>query len=284
MELMLMLLLEALVAGILAGSLCGYLGVYLKRLQLITLGFAVAHGAIAGASIAFMLQIDVEIPAFVGGVIVAFLIETLYKKFGIERDLASMYVFSISSAIAIIAIYSSPIILLTSDIAILILWGSILAMTLDKIVFLLVILIILISYTHAYRLSINSLLFDQKLAEAEGVNAEYHASILIIISSASIAILLRFVGGLLLFSLIFGPAIAATVISHKKQGLIGLLIGSTSCSTGVLMSFYFDLPIGSTIALSSGIISAATSAIAIFIAKRKMIKNVYSSSVNESYL
>ncbi|MEX0568619.1 MAG: metal ABC transporter permease [Candidatus Njordarchaeota archaeon] len=275
MELMLLLLLESLVAAILAGSLCGYLGVYLKRLRLITLGFAVAHGAIAGASIAFMLQINIEITAFIAGIIVAFFIEILYKRFEIERDLASMYVFSISSALAIIAIYSSPTLLLTSDIATLILWGSILSMTLDKIIFLAVILIILILYTHAYRIDVNSLLFDQKLAEAEGVNTEYHAAILVLISSASIAILLKFVGGLLLFSLIFGPAIAATVISHKRQGLIGLLIGSVSCSIGVLISFYLDLPIGSTIALSSGIISAVISILATLFEKRRIIRSIY---------
>lgn len=258
MDFMTKLLLEAVFAACVSGSLCGYLGVYLRRLRLITLGFAVAHGALAGASIAFMMNYNVEIIAFTFGILAAAIIEVLHAEFNIERDLASMFVFSFSSAVAIIAIYLTPTILLTSDIASLVLWGSILAMTISKTLILLVILGLMLVYTRAFKLELNSLLFDQKLAESEGIKVGVHAAIFIVISAGVISIMLRFIGGLLLFSMIFGPAVSATAITYRKQGLVGALIGSLAGMVGVLMSFHFDLPIGSTIALSVTILSIAT--------------------------
>ncbi len=262
--------LESVVAACIAGLLCGYLGTYLRRLRLITLGFAVAHGAIAGASIAFMMGYPVEMPAFLFGVLAATLIEVLHRRFGVERDVASMYVFSFSSALAVIAIYSTPTILLTSDIASMILWGSILTMTLDKILILCMLLLLLLAYTRAFRLELDSILFDQKLAESEGVRVGLHVTVFILISSASVAILLRFVGGLLLFSLIFSPAIAATSISYRRQGGVGAAIGSAAGIIGVVLSFALDLPIGSTIAISSGMLSIALASIFMLLGKRKM--------------
>ncbi|MCR8501439.1 MAG: metal ABC transporter permease [Candidatus Korarchaeota archaeon] len=250
MDFMIALLLEAIVASSVSGGICGYLGVYLQRLKLITLGFAVAHGALAGASIAIMMGCNVEILAFAFGILIAMTIETLHAKFNVERDLASMFLFSFSSAVAIIAIYLTPTMLLTSDIASLLLWGSILVITLGKIILLLAILAAMLIYTRAFCLELNSLLFDSKLAESEGINIEFHAMALIVFSAGIISVMLRFIGGLLLFSMIFGPAVSATTVTHRRQALVGALVGSAAGIFGVLVSFYFDLPIGATIALS----------------------------------
>jgi len=270
MNLMMIIFTESVVAACIAGILCGYLGVYLSRLRLITLGFAVAHGAIAGASIAFLLGLNVELLSFIFGVLAALMIEYLHKRFDVERDIASMYVFSFSSAIAIIAIYMTPTLLLTSDIASMILWGSILAMTMEKIVFLATILSILVAYTRIFKWELNSILFDRKLAEAEGVNTSLHTVAFVLISAATISILLRFVGGLLLFSLIFGPAVAATSVTYKRQNAVGALIGSSSGILGVIISFYFDLPIGSMIAISVCIISVSASMVINVYFRRKL--------------
>lgn len=250
MSFMFILLIQGLIAAIVSGLLCGYIGVYLKRLGLITLGFAVAHGAIAGASIAFMLGLNVEMLAFTFGVLVAIVIEILHNRFDVDRELASMFVFSLSSSLAIIAIYLTPSILLTSDIAIVILWGSILSMTRERIIFLGIILISILLYVSAFRLEIDSLLFDPKLAEAEGINTELHALAFILISSLTITVLLRFIGGLLLFTLLFVPATTSTTITYKNQEAVGALIGAIAGAIGLLLSFRFDLPVGSTMALS----------------------------------
>ncbi len=274
MNIMLMILMQSLAAAIVSGALCGYIGVYLKRLRLITLGFAVAHGAIAGASIAFMLGVSMEMIAFPFGIASAVLIEILHRRFGVERDLASMFVFSMSSAIAIVAIYLTPTILLTSDVASVILWGSILSMTRERIVFLSIILLSVYLYTWAFRLELNSLLFDSKLAEAEGVNIELHTIFLVTITALTITILIRFIGGLLLFSLVYSPAIAATTITHKKQTLISSIIGSLSGGIGVIISFHYDLPIGSTITLTVCTITILAVIIS-FIIDRLKLKNLY---------
>ncbi|MEX2703555.1 MAG: metal ABC transporter permease, partial [Candidatus Baldrarchaeota archaeon] len=192
---MTLLFIEALVAALLAGSLCGVLGTYLRKLGLLTLCFTVAHAALAGASFSILFSTPPELTAFSFSVVAAFVVEFLYYRVGIEREVISMCTFSLSSALAMIAIYMSPSVTLTSETASLILWGSILAVTPAKIMLLTFLSISLIVYILSFKLEIDALLFDIKLAEAEGVNIQFHSTILLLLTALAISIILKLTGG-----------------------------------------------------------------------------------------
>jgi len=275
---MILLLLEAMVTASLAGALCGSLGVYLKRMNLLTISFTIAHAALAGAALSILLKTDPEVTAFIFGIFIAAMVEISHNKLGIDRELISMGFFSFSSAIAMFAIYLTPSVTLTSETASLVLWGSVLAATVRKIILLTFLIIALLIYVFAFKIEINTILFDKKLAEAEGVNVTLHATILIIITALSISLILKLTGAFLVFSLLFNPSMSAIKLTYKRQPLIGAIIGGTSGAVGVLLSFALDTPIGATISIVSSVLLMLSVFIAVVMelhAKRKIIPSKY---------
>jgi len=274
MDFMILLLLEAMVTASLAGALCGSLGVYLKRMNLLTISFTVAHAALAGAALSILLKTDPEATAFIFGIFIAAMVEISHNKLGIDRELISMGFFSFSSAIAMFAIYLTPSVTLTSEVASLVLWGSVLAATVRKIILLIFLIIALLIYVLAFKIEINTILFDKKLAEAEGVNVTLHATILIIITALTISLILKLTGAFLVFSLLFNPSMSAIKLTYKRQPLLGAIIGGTSGAVGVLLSFALDTPIGATISIVSSVLLMLSVSIAVVMelyAKRKII-------------
>ncbi|MEQ9714030.1 MAG: metal ABC transporter permease [Candidatus Asgardarchaeia archaeon] len=250
---MTLLFIEALIAALLAGSLCGVLGTYLRKLGLLTLCFTVAHAALAGAAFSILFSTPPELTAFSFSVIAAFIVEILYYKVGIEREIISMCTFSLSSALAMFAIYMVPSVTLTSETASLILWGSILAATPAKIILLTFLSISLIIYILSFKLEIDTLLFDIKLAEAEGVNIQFHSTVLLVLTAIAISIILKLTGGFLVFALLFNPIAAVERLSYKRQPLLGGIVGGISGIIGVVISYVFDTPIGATIAVTASL-------------------------------
>lgn len=246
-----LLFIEALIAALLAGSLCGVLGTYLRKLGLLTLCFTVAHAALAGAAFSILFSTPPELTAFSFSIVAAFIVEFLYYKVGIEREIVSMCTFSLASALAMFAIYMAPSTTLTSETASLILWGSILAVTPAKIILLTLLAISLIVYILSFKLEIDALLFDIKLAEAEGINIQFHSTILLILTAIAISIILKLTGGFLVFALLFNPIAAVERLSYRRQPLLGGIVGGFAGIIGVIISYVFDTPIGATIAIAA---------------------------------
>jgi len=213
----------------------------------------VAHAALAGASVSIIASTPPEETAFAFSITAALLVELLYRRLGVEREVISMCTFSFSSAIAMIAVYMAPSVTLTSETASLILWGSVLAVTPAKIVLLVFLVVSLAVYVLSFKLEIDSLLFDVKLAEAEGVNVTLHATILILLTAMAISIILKLTGGFLVFSLLFNPVVAVERLSYRRQPLLGALVGGLSGLLGVVVSYFFDTPVGATISMMASI-------------------------------
>jgi len=264
---------ETIIGATLAGALCGSLGVYLDRMGLLTLGFVIAHAALAGAALSIILGVNTELLAFTSSLIAVSSIEFICSKFNVKRDLIAMSLFALTSALGMFAIYFTPTTTLTAQTASLILWGSILAMTMGKIILLSLLAIALAIYITAFKPQINAILFDKKLAEAEGVRVTLHATIFILITTLTVSLILRLTGSFLVFSLIYNSAMAANQISRKRQALLGGTLGALAGIMGVITSFQIDTPIGATIALTSSIILFTTIAIAVIrdTKKRKQI-------------
>ena len=251
---MILLLLLPSIGASLSGFLCGYLGLYLKRLGLMTITFTVLHGVLAGAAISLMLSIPPEPLAFMLGVLLAVAIEYLHEYMGIDRDAASMALFSFASALAMMAVFMTPSKTLTSESASLILWGSILAINSGKLVLLTCILVSVIIYVLAFKLEIKAILFDPELAEAEGINVKLHALILIILIAITITASLKLIGGFMLFALLYNPIILAERIRTTQQALVSGIIGAVAGSMGVIISYLLDTPTGATVALTASTI------------------------------
>jgi len=246
----------AVLAAILSGNLCGAIGFYVQRLKITTISFSVAHAALAGASIGLILYVDAVYSAMIFAVVAALVLGLIFTRVEYERELLSMTVFSASSAIALLAIYMSNVrVLATASIAV-VLWGSLLAVTPQKLLILFLTAFLFATYIVAYRIHIDSMLYDKKLAEAEGIDVQAHILAILFFAGVIIASSLRLTGGFLVFTLLYNPVAASFQLTKKAslQLLLSSLLGAISALSGLIISYILDWPVGATIAIVSSII------------------------------
>lgn len=244
---------EAFIASILGGYICSVLGYYVSRIGLSTLAFTIAHAALAGAATALLLGLDTTYSATVFSIATALILGSIYDRVSYAIDTICMTLFSFYNAIALLAIYYSNTYVLATASLSAVLWGSVLAVTIDKLIILASVICLFTTYTIACKKHIDSILFDIRLAEAEGINTKIHILVLLIIASISISVMLRIVGGFLVFTLLYVPsALASTLqLSTKQQYIVVPLFGSTATMTGVYISLLLDIPVGVSIVLAN---------------------------------
>jgi len=248
-----LILVSAFIAAALGSYLCSVLGLYISRLGLSTLIFAVAHAALAGAAIALVAGGSMTLNALILSLATAIALGVAGKRLGYARDALSMTLFSLFNAVAILAIYCSSRLVLAASILSAVLWGSVLAVTREKLIALALLFTIFTVYSTAFRRQLDSLLFDPRLAEAEGMNVVLHTVALLSMASVSISLMLRIVGGFLVFTLLYVPTVLVTALqlSTKWQIVVAPLYGSLASIAGLCMSYALDLPAGVSIALAN---------------------------------
>ncbi|MCD6458345.1 MAG: metal ABC transporter permease [Thermoproteales archaeon] len=252
---MLTLFASAILASMITGSLCGVAGVFVAKLRLSTLTFAVAHAALCGAALGLFLETDPVITAVVLAVATSLVLGPLIDVTGIPSDTLAMVLFSVYNALTFIFIFFSPGPALAAEKVGGILWGSVLAVTKTYLIALFALL-----YVYLFSLLIlwsrfQSILFDRRLAEAEGVNTKPYVYLLMLLTGIVISIALRIVGGFLVFSLLYIPAACGfTACNFKKITLVSALIGGLAGSLGVVTSFAFNFPVGTCIVITAALI------------------------------
>ena len=246
----------AFLAAILAGCLCGAIGFHIQRFNVITLSFSIAHAALAGASLGLLFNFDSTYSAMIAAFLSVLILGLFFIRVEYERELISMAVFSASSAIALLSIYMSTTrVLATASVAV-VLWGSLLAVTLQKLIILLVVTVLFLFHIFAFRMHIDAILYDRKLAEAEGIDVQFHTLVLLLFTGVAIASTLKLTGGFLVFTLLYNPMASASqlVKNARNQLILSSLLGSSSAVLGLVISYILNMPVGATIAITSSII------------------------------
>ncbi|MCD6245017.1 MAG: metal ABC transporter permease, partial [Candidatus Korarchaeota archaeon] len=235
----------AIAASIISGSLCGAIGFYIQRLEITTMSFSIAHAALAGASIGLVLGFDPTYSAMVMAVVLSLLLGLIFTKISHGRDLVSMAIFSACSAIALFSIYmSNAKVLATSSVAV-ILWGSILAITPQKFVILVLAAFGFSLYIISYKIQIDSMIYDKKVAEAEGIDVQLHTLAILSFAGIVIALTLKLTGGFLVFALLYNPVSTSIQLVRKAhiQLILSSFLGGASALSGMLVSYALDWPV-----------------------------------------
>ncbi|RLI05984.1 hypothetical protein DRO26_00625 [Candidatus Bathyarchaeota archaeon] len=264
------LILNALLAGTMAGSLCGCTGVLCTRMGVNTIAFATAHAALAGAALSLVVGGDPIVLGLVLALVTAVILGPLSDHLRIPLDITSMSMFSVYNALTFIFLIISPGATLASEKVGQILWGSVLAVTLNYLIVLTTLTVIYILFLVVFWGRISSILFNPKLAEAEGVNVKAYTYALVALAGAVTVFTLRITGGFLVFSLLFIPAASALQLSEniRKIVLAASLLRLTSAITGVGLSFTLHLPVGSCIVIGAATILAVAATLSVFKRKR----------------
>jgi len=257
-----------IISSIIGSLMLALIGYYVSRLGLSTVAFSAAHAALAGAAISSILNSDpYTLPTVFTLCLGLILGLALPRTSSLVLNNISMMMFSFFNSIALLAIYVSNISVLSTTRIGGLLWGSLLAVTVDRFMYITVLAGVFLSFLILYKPKLDAIVFDKKLAEAEGINTQFISMVIITFMCIAVVLMLEVVGGFLVFSLIYVPYIVSLILSQKAdlQLVITGLFGITITPLGAYLSLVLDTPIGSTIALTISI-----SAIVIYIVKKSI--------------
>jgi len=241
-----------IIAALLGGSSAGLLGVYIMGMRMPFLAIATAHAALAGAVFGDLLGFDHTYSGFAGALIGALLLGWILRKRTMETNAALGTIFSLTMGLAFLGIGLSEG---PKSAALGLMWGSLLFVTEQQLIIMGIVAALLVLFVTVFQKELKVLLFSRVLANAllpEGIVF----LLLLILSACVITINLETVGGLLLYSLVCNPAIAALKIArgYRSALIISSLLGAFSALGGFAAAYIFDLPVGACIVLISSLL------------------------------
>lgn len=250
---------RALLGCILAGFLTGLMGVFVVKMKLTAIGYSMSHGAFAGAAFGVATSLNPLITALSFASITAFLIGPIADKARLHADTITSIVFPLNMALAFVFLTLTPEIGLTSQVAN-VLWGSIVSLTNNDLVYMVTLCAGTMAIIYFVWKELFAIMFNRKLAEADGINTKPFVYMIILISGVVVTFSIKLVGGLLIYALLFNPASSALQFLEdmKKIIVVSPLIGIGANISGLMVSLFLDIPVGSCIVLVSTIIFGIT--------------------------
>lgn len=237
---------NAILAGILASIACGIVGTFIvvKRLTFISGG--IAHTAYGGVGLGYFLGIPPIIGAIVFSLLASVGIASLRAKKNQNEDtlIGIMWAFGMSLGILFISFSSGY----TPDLMSY-LFGNILAVSNLEIFLMLILNAVIFAVVKLNFRKLEAVTFDEEYSRAIGLNVERYFFVLYLLIALTVVLLIKIVGIILVIALMSIPASISLNFSKslKKMIVYSIFTGMILTLFGLFLSYYLNLPSGSTI-------------------------------------
>ena len=245
------IVLPTLIGSLLAGMMCSTMGVFVVRMKLSALGFAMSHAAFAGAALGILINaVDPLWMALLFAVLAAMILGPLSEVSRLDADTIIGAIFPLMMALGLIFLSLAPSAGVGNG-ALSLLWGSVLGITMSDVYKLAILAGVLLIVLIGFGKEFLAILLDRKLAAASGINTKVYYYLILFLTALVVSLSLQITGGLLIYTLMILPASAAYQLLYdiKKVFLLAPALGAASAMLGLLVSLLVDLPIGSSIAV-----------------------------------
>lgn len=248
---------NAFVAVVMIAPLMGILGTMAVNNKMAFFSDALGHSAFTGIALGVLLGIKNEMISLVAfGVFLALIITRVKNKGNTSSDTVISVFSSTSVAVGLLVLsYGGSFSKYSSYLV-----GDILSVTEIELLGLFITLIaVIIIWSFIY----NKLLVisvNRELAASRGIKTAVYENIFVIVVAIVVMMSIKWVGILLINSLLILPAAAARNISgNSRQYMVSsVIISLVSCVAGLLISFYADTSAGATIVTVSAAVFFAT--------------------------
>jgi zinc transport system permease protein len=266
-------ILHALEAALLASITCGFIGAYIVARRMVFISGGITHASFGGIGLGYFLGISPILGAAVFSILSAFGIRLVSKQTDIREDSAIGILWSFGMAVGIIFIYLTPG---YAPNLMSYLFGSILTVTpADLAMMGILAAVTLIIFILFYR-TILFISFDEEYARSHNAPVETFNYLMLILVALVIVINIRVAGIILVISYLTIPQSTANLFVNdlKKIIVLSIIISFTGSVTGLLISYYWNIPSGATIIFVFVIIFIAARAVQYVINKKTRINPV----------
>ncbi|GAA5646548.1 MULTISPECIES: zinc ABC transporter permease subunit ZnuB [Vibrio] len=243
-------LLPSILAGLGIALIAGPLGSFVVWRKMAYFGDTLAHASLMGLALGFLLNVNLYLALLVCCMALAVLLVTLQKQQLVATDtlLGILAHSSLSFGLVAVSFLDNVRVDLMSY-----LFGDLLAVSPQDLMFI---------YAGVIAVSVVLLLFwrpllsttvNEELAAVEGHNVDLMRLVLMLLVGMVIAVGMKFVGALIMTSLLIIPAATARRFARTPEQMAALasLLGAIAVLGGLSLSWHFDTPAGPSVVLSA---------------------------------
>lgn len=244
---------NAFIAIILISPIFAILGTMIVNNKMAFFSDALGHSALTGIAIGMVFGLtNINLSMIIFAIIFAILLNMVKHKttYGTDTIISVFSSIAIALGLAILSQsgnfnkYSSYLV------------GDILSITTNEIFYILIAFVFSLIFWKFFFNKLNCISINQTLAKSKGINTIVIDNIFVIIIATIVMISIRFIGILLINSLLILPAASSRNIAKNMRSYHGyaILFSIFSGVAGLITSFYFNIPTGPMIVIFSGII------------------------------
>lgn len=248
---------NALLAIILISPVFAILGTMIVNNKMAFFSDALGHSALTGIALGILLGIsDINIGMIVFAIIFALLLNYVKNKTSYGADTIISVFSSIAIALGLAMLAQSGNFNKYSSYLV----GDILSITNVEILYVFIVAIIVYAFWYFTFNKLNVVSINSTLAKSKGISVKKIDNIFVILIAIMVMISIRWIGILLINSLLILPAASSRNIAKnmRQYHLFSVLISIFSGITGLIISYYFNIPTGPMIVLISGMIYFGT--------------------------
>ncbi|MCK6262661.1 zinc ABC transporter permease subunit ZnuB [Vibrio sp. ZSDE26] len=243
-------LLPSLLAGLGIATIAGPLGSFVVWRKMAYFGDTLAHASLMGLALGFLLNINIYLALLICCFGLAIVLVTLQKQKLVATDtlLGILAHSSLSLGLITVSFMDSVRVDLMSY-----LFGDLLAVSpADLLVIYAGVVVVAIALYVFWRPLLSSTI-NEDLAAVDGINIDLMRLILMLMVGLVIAVGMKFVGALIMTSLLIIPAATARKLAHtpEQMAMIASVIGAISVCCGLYLSWTFDTPAGPSVVISA---------------------------------
>ena len=239
---------KALLIAVLSSIVCGVVGCYVVLRGMAFIGDAVAHAVFPGLAVAFVLQGSLVVGGAVAGVVTAVLVAVFAQNRRLKEDSVIGVFYVASFALGIVIISQAPGYAGSLQQF---LFGSITGIPDEDIYTAAVTGVLLLGAVMVLHQQFVTVSLDRELARAVGLRVFALDIALYVLVTVAIVIAVQTIGNILVLALLVTPAATARLLTDRLGAMMLLapVIGGSSATAGLYLSWSYDLPVGGTIVL-----------------------------------
>ena len=245
-------MLRSLVTAIISGMMLPMLGSFAINRNMGFMADAMAHATMPIIAVGVFLGFSISALGVPAAIFVALFLGFVIKNTNIGEDTSIGIIFSSFFALGFVLISLLNVSINLEDL----LFGQILAVSYFDMYAILALFIVLLIIFLAFYKQMLFYSFDPIGSQIRGLNTSFLNYLFLIMLSLAIIGSLQTVGIILVLSMLIIPAASAKLLSRtfNYTTAIGVIFGVISSVSGLLLSYYFNLPSGPSMALIATII------------------------------
>lgn len=247
------ILFPAWLTGIILSGITAPLGAFVVWRKMAYFGDTLSHSALLGVALGIWLQINPYLAILLLVLLLATAMVWLenHQQYSVDTILGIIAHSCLSLGVVTVGLLHNVRVDLMAY-----LFGDLLAINYQDLLYISLGVVLVLGLLMYYWNDLISITVSPELAQVEGVNVKKTQLILMLLTALTIALSIKFVGALIITSLLIIPAATARRFANtpEKMTLVAVFISILAISMGLLLSAYYDTAAGPSVVICSALL------------------------------